>query len=176
MPIHPVKNHTPQIDQSVFIAPDCWILGQVTIEENVSCFFGAVLRGDINPIKVGKGSNIQEHAVLHTSKGLGPCVVEEDVTVGHRAILHGCHIKSRSIIGMGSTILDNAVIGEDCIVGAQALVPMNFNAPAKSLILGVPAKVIRQLTDQEIESIKDSAARYRIAGQYYKELLGGDKK
>ena len=113
---------TPQIAAPHFIAPDAWVIGDVTIAGLVSIFFHAVLRGDIEPISVGEGSNIQEHAMLHTSRGLGPCTVGKNVTIGHRAIIHGCTIEDSCIIGMGSVILDGAVIGKNSIVGAQALV------------------------------------------------------
>ncbi|MBX7144067.1 MAG: gamma carbonic anhydrase family protein [Oligoflexia bacterium] len=168
MPTLPFKQHQPKIEPSDFLAPDAWIIGDVSLGAEVSIFFGVVLRGDINPISVGRGSNIQEHALLHTSNGLGPCIVEEDVTVGHRAIIHGAHVKSRCIIGMGSTILDQAVIEEDCIIGANSLVTMKTVIPAGHLALGSPAKPVRKLSPEEIRSIADSAAHYRKLGNHYR--------
>lgn len=171
MPIIPYEGHTPKIKGDVFLAPDTWITGQVTINTDVSIFFGSVLRGDIQPITVGKGTNIQEHSMLHTSHSLPPCTVGEYVTIGHRSIIHGCTVKDRCIIGMGSIILDGAEIGEDSIVGAQSLVTMHKKFPPRSMIMGSPAKVIRELTDEEIESIKKSAENYIKTGKTYLEQL-----
>ncbi|MBN8550726.1 MAG: gamma carbonic anhydrase family protein, partial [Deltaproteobacteria bacterium] len=104
MPILPFKSHHPKLGEGTFLAPDAWVIGQVSIGKNVSIFFSSVLRGDIQKISVGPGTNIQEHSLLHTSSGLGDCTVGENVTVGHRAILHGCTVGNNCIIGMGSTI------------------------------------------------------------------------
>lgn len=171
MPIVRFEESTPAIGENLFLAPDAWIIGKTEIGNNVSIFFGAVLRGDINNVKVGSGSNIQEHSVLHTSYGLGDVTVGEDVTVGHRAILHGCKVADRCIIGMNSVLLDNAEIGEDSIVGAHSLISMGKKFPPRSLIFGSPAKFIRELSDEELLSIKHSAARYREKGAWYKDNL-----
>jgi carbonic anhydrase/acetyltransferase-like protein (isoleucine patch superfamily) len=171
MPIIDFEQFSPQIAQRLFLAPDAWVIGKTEIGDDVSIFFGAVLRGDINRVLVGSGSNIQEHSVLHTSQGLGDVVVGKDVTVGHRAILHGCKISDRCIIGMNSVLLDDAEIGEDSIVGAHSLVSMGKKFPARSLIFGSPAKFIRELSEQEVKSIKDSAARYREKGAWYRSKL-----
>jgi carbonic anhydrase/acetyltransferase-like protein (isoleucine patch superfamily) len=171
MAIIPYLDKIPSTGKDLFLAPDAWLIGDVSVGDNVSIFFGAVLRGDINPIKIGTGSNIQEQAVLHTSWGLGPCVVGENVTVGHGAILHGCTIEDHCIIGMGSTILDNAVIGHDSLVGANSLVTMNTVIPPNSLVLGSPAKVVRQLTEKELKEIRRSAKAYQEKGIYYKNAL-----
>ena len=171
MPIVPYKDTTPVVGEGCFIAPDAWITGKTIIGDSVSILFGAVLRGDIQEISVGEGSNLQEHAVVHTSRGLGPCRIGKDVTVGHHAVLHGCTVQDRCIIGMASTILDGAIVSSDCIVGANALVPMNMVIPERSLVLGVPAKVVRTLTDKEVQEIKDSAAAYRKVGIEYTKVL-----
>lgn len=167
MAIIPFKDRLPKIAQNVFIAPDSWITGDVTIGEDVSIFFGSVLRGDINKIVVGKGTNIQEHSMLHTSHGLGDCVVGEYVTVGHRAIVHGCTIGNHCIIGMGATILDGAEIGEFSIVGANSLVTMHKKFPPKSMIMGSPAKVVREITEADIKGIEESAKHYIETGREY---------
>lgn len=167
MPVIPFKADEPSLKRPAFIAPDAWVIGKVEIEEDVSIFFNAVLRGDIQRIEVGAGSNIQEHALLHTSHGLPDCVVGRNVTIGHRAIVHGCMVKDNCIIGMGSTLLDGAVIGENSIVGAQALVSMNTVIPPRSLVLGVPGKVVRTLSDEEVESIRQSALHYIETGKEY---------
>jgi carbonic anhydrase/acetyltransferase-like protein (isoleucine patch superfamily) len=172
MAIIPYLNNAPKINEQHFIAPDAWVIGEVTIAPLVSIFFGAVLRGDINPIYVGKGSNIQENAMLHTSQGLGPCTVGENVTIGHHAIIHGCTIADNCIIGMGSVILDGAKIGKNCIIGAQALVPMNAVIPDGSLVVGVPAKVLRPISEEQRQSIIDSALSYQKTGANYRKTLG----
>lgn len=171
MAIIPFKDKSPNVGKELFLAPDAWLIGDVTIGDSVSIFFGVVLRGDINPIKVGSGSNIQEHATLHTSWGLGPCVVGSHVTVGHGAILHGCTVEDHCIIGMGSTILDNAVIGTNSLVGANALVTMNTVIPPRSLVVGSPAKVVRQLTDKELDEIRRSAKSYQEKGAWYQKYF-----
>lgn len=169
MPVINFNAKNPDIHQSIFLAPDAWIIGDVEVGELCSVFFGAVLRGDINSISVGARTNIQEHAVLHTSTGLTPCLVGEQVTVGHRAILHGCKIERLCIIGMGAVILDGAHIGEQSIVGAQALVPMGFTAPPRSMILGVPAKIVRTLREDELPALAESSRHYVEKGTEYRE-------
>ena len=171
MSIIQFRDHFPRIREQHFIAPDAWVIGDVEIDPLVSIFFGAVLRGDIEPIRVGEGSNIQEHAMLHTSHGLQPCVVGRNVTIGHRAIIHGCTISDNCIIGMGSVILDGATIGKNCIVGAQAMVPMNMQVPDGSLVLGVPAKVVRQLSEKDFNFIAQSALNYQQLGHEYRGIL-----
>ncbi len=167
MPVIPFNSEQPVIGQDCFIAPDAWLTGKVTLGERVSIFFGAVLRGDIQAISVGAGSNIQEHAVLHSSHGLTPCLVGCGVTVGHRAIVHGASVGNNCIIGMGATILDGAEIAENCIIGANSLVTMNTKIPRGVLAVGSPAKVVRPLTAEEIESIKQSAQGYIKTGASY---------
>ncbi|RMG39596.1 MAG: gamma carbonic anhydrase family protein [Candidatus Dadabacteria bacterium] len=171
MAIIPYKNISPKIDPDSFIAPDAWISGDVEIRKNVSVFFGAVIRGDILPIFVDEETNLQEHCLLHTSHGLTECRVGKRVTVGHRAILHGCTVMDNSLIGMGATVLDGAVIEENCIIGAQSLVPLNTRIPAGSLALGVPAKVVRKLTDTEIEGLLESARSYVETGKVYRDYF-----
>lgn len=167
MPVIAFKDWIPKIGKKVWVAPTAYVTGQSELADEVSVFFGASLRGDINRIIVGRGSNIQDNAVLHTSIGLGDCVVGEDVTVGHAAILHGCTIKDRCIIGMHSTILDNAVIGEDCIIGANSLVTMNTVIPSGSLAFGNPAKVVRPITPAERKQLMESAQSYREKAAVY---------
>lgn len=167
MAIIPFEDHSPKIGRTAFVAPDAWVIGKVEVGDDVSIFFGAVLRGDIQRITVGSGTNIQEHALLHTSHDLPDCVVGSNVTVGHRAIVHGCTIEDECIVGMGSTVLDGAVVGAGSIVGAQALVPMNAKIPPRSLVVGVPAKVVRTLTEAEVESIRLSAKHYIETGRKF---------
>jgi len=176
MPVIAFESHQPLSENALFIAPDAWVIGKVSLAAQVSIFFGAVLRGDIQKIQVGAGSNIQEHALLHTSNGLGDCIVGENVTIGHRAIIHGAKIGSNCIIGMGATILDDAVIGDNCIIGANSLVSMKTVIPDGSMAFGAPAKVIRKLKDSEIAEIAISAKHYQKLGKYYAALPSAQTK
>ncbi len=161
------EGKTPSIGKNVFIAPNAWVIGDVTVGDNSSIFFGAVLRGDINPIIIGSRVNIQEHAIFHTSRGLGPCVVEDEVTIGHGAILHGCTAKKGSLIGMNATVLDEAIVGERAMVAAQALVKMKAIIPDDMLAAGVPAKVLREANEQERAFIDSGVEHYCHLGEEY---------
>lgn len=171
MAIIPYQGAVPKIGAECFIAPDAWITGKVELADRVALFFGVVMRGDIQRIIVGAESNFQEHAVVHTSRGLKDCVVGKRVTVGHRAILHGCVVEDSCIIGMGSTILDNARIGRYCIVGANALITMNSVFAEGQLILGSPAKAVRALTQAERASIESSADSYLAVSKEYRQYF-----
>lgn len=149
----------PAIGNASFIAENAVITGNVTLKDDSNIWYNAVLRGDIEPIEVGEGSNIQDGCVLHTSEG-SPCIVKDHVTVGHMAILHGCTVENYCLIGMGAIILDNAVINEESIVGAGALVTKGKVFPPRSMILGNPAKVVRELTEQEIAGLHAHAPHY----------------
>ena len=153
-----ISPHLPATG-SYWIAPDATVIGRVTLDEGVGIWFGAVLRGDLEPITIGKNTNIQEHCVLHTDAGF-PLSVGEGCTVGHRAILHGCLIGQNSLIGMGAMVMNGVVVGEDCLIGAGALVPEGRVIPRGSLVLGMPGKVVRQLTTDEIGRNRISAAHY----------------
>jgi carbonic anhydrase/acetyltransferase-like protein (isoleucine patch superfamily) len=162
---------TPRIDQSCFIAPDSWVIGNVQIGAASSIFFGSVLRGDILAIRIGSTCNLQEHVVVHTSHGEVPVTIGNEVTVGHRAILHGGTVGDRCIIGMGATILDGAIIEPDSIVGAHTLVPRGMRIQSGSLAIGTPAKIVRALTEAERTGIVASAQRYKELGEQYKLTL-----
>lgn len=167
MPIINFSTFSPTVNSSVFVAPDAWVIGKTSIKEFSSVFFGAVLRGDVQPITVGSRTNIQDHAILHSSNGRGPCIVGDDVTIGHRAIIHGCKIGNRCIIGMGAIILDDSEIGDDCIIGANTLVTAKTVIPPKSMVMGSPGIIKRTLTDLEIGNIISSAEGYvKISRQY----------
>ena len=155
------------IDKTVFIADGARVLGDVEIGKNSSVWFNAVIRGDSNKIRIGNRSNIQDNAVIHTSKDFG-VRIGDNVTIGHGAIVHGCTVKSNVMIGMGAIVLNGAVIEENCIIGAGALVTQGKVIPAGSLVFGNPAKVVRSLTDQEIRSITDNAASYVEEAEHYK--------
>jgi carbonic anhydrase/acetyltransferase-like protein (isoleucine patch superfamily) len=171
MPVISFKEKTPTVSASAFVAPDAWVIGDVSVADDVSVFFNVVLRGDIEKIAIGRGSNLQEHVLVHTSHGMNPATVGEDVTVGHRAIIHGCTIQDRCLIGMGATILDNAVIGEGSIVGAHTLITKGTIVPPGSLVMGTPGKVIRPLNPEETKSLLTSAKRYQDLGAYYRSVL-----
>ena len=167
MPAIRFGKFSPVVHPGVFLAPDAWVTGRVEIEEGASIFFGCVLRGDIERVHIGKGSNLQEHTVCHTTTGMSECLVGQDVTVGHRVTLHGCRIEDNCVIGMGSTILDDSVIGENCIIGAHSLITKGTIIPPGTLALGSPASVIRKLRPEEIEGIRQSAEHYRALGAEY---------
>ncbi len=156
MPLYTLDSIAPltPADGTFWVAPDAHVIGRVTLEQGVGIWFGAVLRGDNELISIGEGSNIQEHAMLHTDMGF-PLSVGKNCTIGHRAILHGCTIGDNTLIGMGAIILNGAVIGNNCLVGAGALVTEGKIFPDNSLIVGSPAKAIRTL---------DAAAAARITG------------
>ena len=176
MPVIPFKEKTPVVSASAFVAPDAWVIGDTTIGDNVSIFFNAVLRGDIQSITVGRGTNLQEHSLVHTSHGMSPAIIGEDVTVGHRAIIHGCSIGNRCLIGMGATILDNAEVGDECIIGAHTLIPKGMKVPPRSLVVGTPGKTVRQLTDEELKSLIASAQGYQDLATTYRGFFSNAAK
>jgi carbonic anhydrase/acetyltransferase-like protein (isoleucine patch superfamily) len=146
-------------DGSCWIAPSADVIGDVTLGRETGVWFGAVIRADNTPITIGARTNVQENAVLHSDPGI-PLVIGDGVTVGHRAILHGCMIGNNVLVGMGATILNNVVIGDDCLIGAGALVTEGKTFPPGSLIVGVPAQVKRQLSPEAIADIRVSADGY----------------
>lgn len=150
----------------VFIAPNATVIGDVSLGNNCSIWFGAVLRGDNDTIVIGEGTNIQENAVLHVDPG-APVEIGKDCIIGHCAIVHGAKIANNVLIGMHATILNHASIGDFCIVGANALVTAGTTIPPFSMVLGSPAKIIRPLTENEIEAVKQNAAVYIEKGKEY---------
>ncbi len=173
--IHSFQNRTPQIDPSSYIAPSADVIGDATIGADCSIWFGTVIRADVHYIKIGNRTSIQDLSMVHVThhklddRSDGhPTIIGDDVTVGHRVMLHGCTIKNACLIGMSATILDGAVIGEESIVGAGALVTKNKVFPPRSLILGSPAKFVRELTSDEIAELYGSASRYvRFKDEYH---------
>ena len=155
------------IDKSVFIADGAKVVGEVEIGKNSSVWFNAVIRADLDSVKIGEASNVQDNAVVHTSKNFG-VQIGDNVTVGHSAIVHGCTVGNNVLIGMGAIVLDGAVIEDNCIIGAGSLVTQGKLIPAGSLAFGNPAKVVRQLTDDEIRSITDNAISYIEEAENYK--------
>jgi len=158
--IIPHHGVTPTIDPSVFLGEGVVVIGDVMIGEDSSLWTHSVLRGDIFHIRIGRRTNIQDLCVGHVTAGQWPLLIEDEVTVGHRVILHGCHIKSRSLIGMGAVVMDGAVVGEESMVAAGAIVSPGMIVPPRTLALGIPAKVKRDLTPEEIAFLRLSAENY----------------
>ncbi len=160
-------SHTPNCHCDAFIASTAVIIGQVSVEEQANIWYNTVIRGDVEPIKVGKSTNVQDQCVLHTSKHY-PLTIGEAVTIGHGAIVHGCTIESYVLVGMGSIILDGAIIETEVIIGAGSLVPPGKRIPAGSMVMGSPARVVRELTAEERLSIRKSAQGYVELSKQYK--------
>ena len=158
---------SPKIDKRAWVAPGATVIGDVEIGEDSSIWFGVVVRGDVHKIRIGNRVSVQDLSMIHVThykkedKSDGsPTIIGNDVTIGHRVMLHGCTIEDACLIGMSATILDDAVIGKESIVGAGALVTKGKKFPPRSLIIGSPAKVVRELTDEEVEELYASAKRY----------------
>ena len=164
---------TPSIDESAFVAPGATIIGRVTLGRESSIWFQCVARGDINSITIGEQTNIQDGCMLHVTHRYG-LVVKNRVTVGHGAILHGCHIEDDSLIAMGAIVLDGAIIGAGSLVAAGTLVPPRMDVPAGSLVMGSPGKVIRQLTQEDRERAMKGWKNYVGYAQAYKTQLGSE--
>lgn len=167
--IYPYGDKKPNIHETVFIADYCTITGDVFIDEMTSIWFNTTIRGDVAPTKIGKRVNIQDNSVLHQSPN-NPLIIEDDVTVGHQVILHSCIIRKNALIGMGSIILDKAEIGEGAFIGAGSLVPPGKKIPPNCVALGRPAKVIREVTEEDRKEMERVRREYVERGQYYKSL------
>lgn len=170
MPIYKLRGDAPQVPASAFVAPEATLIGKVKLGEGTGIWFGAVLRGDNELVSVGAGSNVQEGVVLHTDLGY-PLTIGENVTIGHQAMLHGCTIGDGSLIGIQAVVMNGAVIGRECLVGVGSIVTEGKQYPDRSLILGVPAKVVRPLTEKEIAGLAESAADYARKRDRYKADL-----
>lgn len=151
----------PAIDESVFLAPGVKVIGDVKIGAGSSIWYNTVVRGDVNYVTIGKKTNVQDLSMLHVTAKLFPLIIGDEVTIGHSVTLHGCVLQDRTFIGMGATILDGAIVESDSMVAAGAVVRQNFTVPSGKLVAGVPAKVIRDLTKDEIDNIVASAERYK---------------
>jgi carbonic anhydrase/acetyltransferase-like protein (isoleucine patch superfamily) len=161
------RNFKPKIHSSCYVSKQSLVIGKVILDKDVSVWPGCVLRGDIEDITVRQGSNLQDGVLVHTNYDL-PVFLDKGVTVGHGAVLHGCRIGKNCLIGMKAVILDGAVIGDNCIIGAGAVVTENSCIDEKSLVLGVPGRVIRQVNDEEIEKVKKNALDYMKFAKVYK--------
>ncbi|OGK84866.1 MAG: gamma carbonic anhydrase family protein [Candidatus Rokubacteria bacterium GWC2_70_16] len=170
--IHAYRGVVPKVHPSVFVAHSADVIGDVELAEESGVWFTSVVRGDVNFIRIGRGSNIQDGTVIHVNRRGTPTIVEEYVTVGHGARLHGCHVKSHCLIGIGAVVLDGAVIEEECLVAAGAVVSPGTKAPRGSVLMGAPARVTRQVTDADLDLIHRSARNYVALAAEYKAMQG----
>ena len=166
--ITPYQNNYPQLHETVYVAPGAWVIGRVEMGADSSVFFNTVIRADTDIITIGERTNIQDNSTLHVNQG-DPLSIGSDVTVGHNAIVHACTVKDRVLIGMGAIILDRAVIEPDCYVAAGSLVAPGKTFPSGSMIMGSPAKAVRQLSQEEIDDIIRVAAHYVESKNSYRE-------
>ncbi|EJL80152.1 isoleucine patch superfamily enzyme, carbonic anhydrase/acetyltransferase [Polaromonas sp. CF318] len=170
MALYQLDNLAPAVHESAWVADNAQVMGNVKLAEDSSVWFGVVIRGDTETISVGRGSNIQDNSVLHADMGL-PLTIGENVTVGHQVMLHGCTIGDGSLIGIQAVVLNGAKIGKNCLVGAGSLVTEGKEFPDGSMILGSPAKAVRQLSPEQIEGLKMSAKHYVDNARRYKTGL-----
>lgn len=165
--IRALNGKGPEIAESCFLAENAVVIGDVTLDDQVNVWYGAVIRGDENRIEIGAGSNVQDNATLHVGENY-PISLGKNVTVGHNAVVHGCTVGDDTLIGMGAVVLNGAVIGKGCIIGAGALIKEKEVIPDFSLCVGVPAKIIRTLDERAVESNRKNAAVYRDLAKAYK--------
>ena len=169
--IKSIHNKAPKLGKNVYISETAAVIGDVTLGNDVNIWFGAVIRGDMHYIKVGSRSNIQDNAVVHVTAAVSPTHIGTGVTIGHGAIIHGCTIGDNCMIGMGATVMDDAVIGSGSLIGAGALVPPNMVVPSKSLVVGMPGKVIREVREVEYKMILERPQEYiDLASIYINEI------
>ncbi|WP_221568207.1 gamma carbonic anhydrase family protein [Alkalihalobacillus sp. TS-13] len=168
--LYPYNGQSPLVDESVFIAPGVHIIGDVTIGKNSSVWFNTVVRGDEAPIRIGDRCNVQDNCTLHLYEEF-PLILEDEVSIGHNVILHGCTIRKGALVGMGATILDGAEIGESAFIGANTLVPPGKKIPPRTMVMGSPGKVVRELNDKDLELIKLTIDTYEQKAKEFKENL-----
>ena len=150
----------PRIGQRVFVAENAALIGDVEVGNDCSIWFGTTIRGDVNLIRIGSRTNVQDNCTIHVTHEKWPTIIAEEVTIGHGAIVHGCTVHRGALIGMGSRVLDGAVVGESALIGAGALVPEGMKVPPRTLVVGVPARVKRALTDDELAKLEQSWRNY----------------
>jgi carbonic anhydrase/acetyltransferase-like protein (isoleucine patch superfamily) len=158
--IHSYRDKNPRIHETAFIAENATVVGDVVIGPDASVWFGSVIRADVHFIRIGARTNVQDLTVMHVNHGRNPTILDEDVTIGHRAILHGCHVKRGSLIGMGAVLLDDVVVEERALVAAGSVVSPGTIVPSGKLARGVPARVVRELTEDELAEMKRGAESY----------------
>lgn len=172
MPIHEYRGKRPRLGEGVFLAPTAHLSGEVEVGDDVSFWFHTVARGDVNWIRIGARCNVQDGAVLHVTHETHPLVLGDGVVVAHAAVLHGCTVEDSALVGIGARVLDGAVVGAGSQVGAGALVPPGMRVPAGHLVLGVPARVARPLSETERQDIAEIAGRYLEVKDRYRAALG----
>lgn len=165
----------PVFDESNYIAPSAEVIGDVTLGREASIWFNTTVRADVNWVRIGAASNVQDNCVIHVSRGTAPVQIGEFVTIGHSAVIHGCTIHDQVLVGMGAVVLDRAVIRENTIVGARALVTQGMEVPPGSLVLGSPARVVRQVSEQEIATIRRFAENYLRYSALYRGVEKPEK-
>jgi carbonic anhydrase/acetyltransferase-like protein (isoleucine patch superfamily) len=158
--LRPFRGRVPVVHPSAFVDDSAQVIGDVQIGPESSVWMNAVIRGDVNDIRIGARTNVQDGTVVHVMHDTHPTRIGDDVTIGHSAVVHGCTVEDRVLIGMGAILLNGAVVGHDSIVAAGALVAEDMVVPPRSLVMGVPARVRRPLTDAEVDSVRESAANY----------------
>ncbi|HEY7093931.1 MAG TPA: gamma carbonic anhydrase family protein [Ktedonobacterales bacterium] len=170
MPVYPYRSVWPTVAEDAFIAPTAVLIGDVTVEAGASVWFGAVIRGDVAPIHIGARSNVQDNCVLHADEDI-PCEIGADCTLGHGAVVHGATIGEHTLIGMRATVLNSAEVGAECILAAGTVIPEGKRIEFGQLVMGVPGKVVRPITNAERERIYDGVAHYAERAQEYRRML-----
>jgi carbonic anhydrase/acetyltransferase-like protein (isoleucine patch superfamily) len=176
MPLRPFKDTQPRLGARVFVADNATVIGDVALGDDASVWFGTVIRGDVFHIRIGARTNIQDNCTLHVTTGTHAVTIADEVTMGHGVIAHGCTIERGALIGMGSRVLDGAVVGEQALVGAGALVSEGMRVPPRTLVVGVPARVKRELTPDELARLNESWRHYVELKNVYLKDEGGRMK
>lgn len=172
MTVYALDGVRPTLEADVWVAPNATVIGDVILGRAASVWFGAVIRGDVFPIRIGARTNVQDNAVVHVTGGRSSTTIGDEVTIGHSAIVHGATVGNRCLVGMGAIVLDDAVVEDECIVAAGTLVSPGTRIPRRSLVMGRPGKVIRPLTDADLASILDASAHYeRYARRFARSLV-----
>jgi gamma-carbonic anhydrase len=170
MSVYAFEDKVPVLGDGVFVAENAAVIGDVVLGERSSVWFSAVIRGDMYPIRIGARVNVQDGAVIHVTEGFAKTVIGDDVTIGHLALVHGCTIGNKVLIGMGSIILDNVVIEDECIIAAGSLVPPRMHIPKRSFVKGSPAKVFRQATDEDLLMVTGGVQTYQDYAKRFASL------
>lgn len=168
--IYQLGEHKVNLHESAYVAPSAQVMGKVTLHKGASVWFNAVIRGDCDPIVVGENSNVQDGSVLHTDYGF-PMTIGKGVTIGHKVMLHGCEIDDYSLIGINAVILNGAKIGKHCVIGANALITENMNIPDRSVVMGSPGKVVKQVSDEQAKMLEKSSQHYVKNALYFSDNL-----
>ena len=171
MAVYPYKHINPDLADDVFVAPTASVVGDVKLGAGTNVWFGAVVRGDVNKVVVGKHTNIQDNATIHTMSD-SPTEIGDHVTIGHNAVVHCSKVGNNCLIGMGSVLIGYSEIGDNCVIGANSFIPQHKKIPSGSLVYGNPAKLVRALRDDELEALKASTENYYKLGQGYAEIMG----